>query len=99
VPAFAVLDLDHPDVRVDPRGAFGVGVQVRLEVGADRLHPEALAVAARGFAVELGGVGAAVDGLDQHGPGPRVALAGHHGEGAAQFGAADQRADPDVRRK
>ena len=51
MPPFAVLDLDKPDIGIDPRGAFDIGVQVGFERGANRLHPEALAITTRRLAI------------------------------------------------
>lgn len=95
----AILDLDKPEIGIDPRRALDVGVKIWLELRSNRLHPEALAIASSGFAVETRASSAAVDHLHKNGPRPRIAFAGDGGECAAEFRPPDQRANPNVCRQ
>ena len=99
MPPLAVLDLDHPEVRVVAGLALDIGVELALELALDRLHPQPLAVGSEGLTIESGATAGGVEGLDDDGPGAGVALACDRGEGPAQLGAADQGGHPEVARK
>jgi hypothetical protein len=96
VAAFAVFDLDDPNVGIVTDLALDVGVEFALEIADYGLDPQAVAVGTEGFGVEARLAGQGVVGLDDDGSGPAVATADDGGRGALKPGAADQGADPQI---
>jgi hypothetical protein len=95
----AILDLDHPQVRVIAQLALGEGVDLALWTGLDRPDPKARPVRSERLRIKSRLSRGGVEHLDQHPARARVAAPRDRGEGPAQFGAADQGGDPDVGRK
>src|SRR5436190_21219575 len=94
--ALRVVDFDDPEIGVEAALALDIGVEGFLVAARNRLHPHRLALAAHGAGEQLYAGLATAEHLDQHRPGPRIALADDHGEGPGQLCPADQSADPDV---
>jgi hypothetical protein len=91
-----IVDLDDPKVWVNSNSAGQIGIQSRLILTLDRLHPESVAVPSRGLGKQQKLRVSAIDQLDQNGPSPQIAFADHSGKRPAQLRPADQGTDPYV---
>lgn len=64
--AFPVLDLHHPEIRINATGSGDVGVKVHLLLGAGGPHPDGLPICASRFSKETHLSGGPVYNLDEN---------------------------------
>jgi hypothetical protein len=89
VAALIVINFNHPKVRINTKGPGQIGVQIRLGLSLNRLHPDALTLSGRGLRKQPKLSGPAIDQLNQNRASPKITLAFDRSKRAAQFSAAD----------
>ena len=80
-----IIDLDHPDIRINPCSTSQIGVQIGFDLGNKRLHPDSLTLSRRGLGEYPGFTVAAVDHLNQYCASACIALSQDSGKTAPQF--------------
>ena len=92
-----VLDLHHPEIRINGSGPRNVSIEVSLLLGTGRSYPNRLPVRTGRLGKKAHRAASEVQHLDQNRSGAGITLQRHDREAPTEFNPPDEGGHPDVR--
>lgn len=97
VSSLPVLDLHHPEIRVNGSGSCNVGVEVGLLLSTGGAYPDGFPVSTGRLGEKARRAAGEIQHLDQNRSGSGITLDRHDREAPTEFNPPDEGGHPDVR--